>query len=337
MMIQGHTIQSLLDVSYKNSDSYIYHLWLFLRAFTAPLFIFVAGFIFTYLLYQTQSDNKKTKVLIPNNRRMEWGIKRGVSLILVGYLLRYPTIKLFSLTSVSLAQWNTFFTVDALHLIGTGLLLIVLFAKISYKGNVNPLIVFLSLALAIFIITPFVLSLEWNDSGNIFLLSYISFQFGSIFPLFPYLIFLFFGATLGTTLAMQNDILNRFTSIVIITFVGVFLIVTVNTSFEVYAQSLLQTGVILILLSLSIFITHKINNLPKIIKSFARNSLWLYVIHLVIIYGSPISIGLHQIIGKTLSVYLAIFTAIAMLILMTIISLGIDKFRLRKFDSFERN
>ena len=77
--------------------------------------------------------------------------------------------------------------------------------------------------------------------------------------------------------------------------------------------------------------------MPKVVQSFSKNSLWIYIIHLVILYGSPTSIGLSQIIGNELSAESTLLAVALMLILMTFISSGIDKFRVRKFNYFRKN
>jgi len=100
-----------------------------------------------------------------------------------------------------------------------------------------------------------------------------------------------------------------------------------------YTSSLLRIGVIFVLLSLFGFLSKSGIQPHRIIESFAQNSLWLYIIHLVILYGSPVSIGLFQIVGKTLSAEATSLITLLILIFMTIISLGIDKFKVRKFNA----
>jgi fucose 4-O-acetylase-like acetyltransferase len=99
---------------------------------------------------------------------------------------------------------------------------------------------------------------------------------------------------------------------------------------------LLRIGVVLLFFIIFDLISLKLNKLPKILLSLGKNSLWIYIIHLVIVYGSPTSVGLYQIVGKVLSAKSTIAITILMLILMTIISLGIDKFRLTKYNIFRQ-
>lgn len=320
MMIQGHTIHSLLDVSYSGSDYFIYKIWLFFRAFTAPFFIFCSGLIFTFLLFQKKIEFKE-------NPRISKGLKRGISLILIGYLLRYPTIKFFNLAESSYSQWLIFFSVDALHLIGMGIILIILFSFVSVKLQMRPIITFAIFAVMIFSLSPTVNSIEWSNSSNIFFTSYFTLKFGSIFPLFPYLQYIFLGAVLGVLLSEEPEILNESKSLFVLLVSGTLIVMIAYFTRTEFSTSLLGTGIVLIIFSIFGFLGNRINSIPKFIMSLSRNSLWIYIIHLVILYGSPTSIGLFQVIGKTLSAELTVFIALLMIILMTIISLVIDKFR----------
>ena len=330
MMIQGHTTHSLLNISSIDINSNFYQLWLFFRAFTAPLFIFSAGFVFSYLLFQKEFDLKK-------NNRIYKGIYRGISLIIIGYLLRLPTIKLFNIAYSNYSQWLTFFTVDALHLIGVGLLLIIFFSYLSVKIKINPLFTFSILTIIVFFVSPFFYQLEWNKSENIFIASYFTTKFGSIFPLFPYLQFAFFGAIWGIIISQNKDFITKKLNLFLILIVGSVVFYSSNFVNYLYYDSVLRVGVLLILLSIFGFIGAKIKSVPKVFASFSKNSLWIYIIHLIILYGSPTSIGLSKIIGNTLSAQSTIIAVVLMLILMLIISLGIDKFRIGKFNYFRKN
>ncbi len=331
MMIQGHTIHSLLDSSYSSSSSLIYQSWIFIRGVTAPIFIFTSGLIFTYLLLQNQLSFK-------DNPRISKGLIRGITLILIGYLLRYPTVNIFRLSEISKEQWLTFFSVDALHLIGVGLLLIILFAYVADYLKLNLSLLLFPLVLIILITAPFLNSLDW-DSSFIPIASYFTYNYGSIFPLFPYLLYLFLGGLLGVFIVNDDSLIKKSFFLVVILGIGVAIIfltlfLSNNFGINLYYASLLKTGIVLSLFSVVGWSSKKMVSLPNYLQSLARNSLWIYIIHLVLLYGSPTSIGLYQIVGKTQSAEVSIFSAVIMIILMTIISLGIDKLRVRKFKIF---
>ncbi len=325
MMIQGHTVSSLLNKDYVSSGFFFYDIWFAFRAFTAPLFIFVAGFIFTFLLYKNTSSLKA-------NARVQKGIRRGISLIIMGYLLRYPTINIFNLSSVTFEQWKTFFAFDALHLIGTGILLILFFSFLSELLKINPLYMFILLFLSLFSLSPLITSIDFSNAKNVFFVSMISSKYNSLFPLFPYLQYVFLGAVLGKIITDNNEILNRRKFLLLIAVVGIALLLFPLIFSPVNRQSFFGVGVVLICFSVFGLIGRNISTLPKVVKSFAENSLWIYITHLVIIYGSPFSIGLFQIIGRKLNVWITLLSVMAMIILMILISLRIDKFKRRKLN-----
>ncbi|MDX9923675.1 MAG: heparan-alpha-glucosaminide N-acetyltransferase domain-containing protein [Ignavibacteriaceae bacterium] len=130
MMVQGHTIDTLLADAYRTNESSFFNVWFMVRGFTAPIFMFTAGVVFTYLL-------KNQKKPFRENPRVRKGLKRFLNLVVLGYFLRFPTFQIFDFSSVAKEQWQTFFVVDALHLIGFGLLFIIILTYLTEKFKVN--------------------------------------------------------------------------------------------------------------------------------------------------------------------------------------------------------
>ena len=94
MMLQGHTVHVFLADQYKDMDSVNYSIWYIIRGYTAPIFMFTSGVVFTYLL-------TLKKFSFSDNPRIKKGIIRGISLILIGYILRYPAYKEYVFTDVT--------------------------------------------------------------------------------------------------------------------------------------------------------------------------------------------------------------------------------------------
>jgi uncharacterized membrane protein len=113
MMLQGHFVDGLLDTVFRDSENNVYVLWKYFRGITAPVFFTVSGFIFTYLLIRFPLYGLE-------NPRIKKGIRRGIQLILIGYLLR---LNLFGLLQGKL--YDAFFLVDVLHCIGISILTII--------------------------------------------------------------------------------------------------------------------------------------------------------------------------------------------------------------------
>ena len=64
------------------------------------------------------------------------------------------------------------------------------------------------------------------------------------------------------------------------------------------------------------FAALKLNNIPKIIKLIGRHTLLIYVVHLIILYGSAWSPGLSRYFKHSFSLSEAVAAAIVMISLM---------------------
>src|SRR4030067_881105 len=144
MMVQGHTVDVLLSNNYRTPDSPFFSAWLFMRGMTAPIFMFSAGTVFTYLFRLTDEPFHK-------NPRVIKGIKRFLLLVGLGYLLRYPTYTIVDFSEVTRESWNIFFAVDVLQLIGFGVLFLIVCAFIAEKIKLPDYIVFTLTALLFFL------------------------------------------------------------------------------------------------------------------------------------------------------------------------------------------
>merc|ERR1712146_369384 len=110
MMLQGHFIDGLLDPVFRDPNNPVYAVWLYFRGITAPVFFTVSGFIFTYLLIRAPQKGME-------NPRVAKGIRRGLQLLVIGYLLR---LNLGGLLKGEI--YNSFYLVDVLHCIGLSIL-----------------------------------------------------------------------------------------------------------------------------------------------------------------------------------------------------------------------
>ena len=129
-MVQGHTIDALLAPEFRSDQYTAYFIWNFMRGMTAPIFMFTAGTVFTYLFRLVDQPFK-------DNPRVKKGFNRFLLLVFLGYLLRYPTFKLIDFSDVTQERLDIFFAVDVLQLIGFGILFLLIaciyFRKIKIK------------------------------------------------------------------------------------------------------------------------------------------------------------------------------------------------------------
>ena len=193
-MVQGHTVDSLLADSFRDNAYPVYSVWLFMRGMTAPIFMFTAGTVFMYL-FRLVNEPFKT------NPRVKKGFKRVVLLLALGYLLRFPTPTIFNFSNIAKQQWDIFFAVDVLHLIGFGILFLILLAYVSEKSNLSDYFVFTGGALVFFILYPVFANINWVSFLPAPLAGYFYTGTGSNFPLFPWAGYVIAGGVLGSYLA----------------------------------------------------------------------------------------------------------------------------------------
>ena len=335
-MVQGHTVDVLLANNYRNLDFPIFHFWLFMRGMTAPIFMFTAGTVFTYLF---RLVNKPFK----DNPRVKKGIKRFLLLLFLGYLLRYPSPTVFNFSKVSEAQWNTFFAVDVLHLIGFGIFFIMVFLFLSEKLKFNDYFVFVLGALLFFGLYPHFSKINWINIFPQWLAGYFYTGTGSNFPLFPWAGYVVAGGVLGSYLAKHPLVFKSYKFSINLAAWGIILIVIALIGNEieiaVYGQSnfwttspnliFLRLGIVLILNSLVSLISIKVESIPRIFILIGRNTLLIYVVHLTILYGSAWNPGLIAILDHSLGVWNTVGVALLMILTMTAMVYIIHKFKIR--------
>ena len=336
-MVQGHTVDVLLANDYRSMDSFFFSTWFFMRGMTAPIFLFTSGTVFTYLFRLNHEPFLK-------NHRVKKGLLRFLLLVGLGYLMRYPTATVIIFSDVTPEQWTTFFTVDVLHLIGFGILFIMLFAYISEIVGKKDTIVFSIGALIFFILWPIASQINWTDYLPIPLAGYFYEKTGSLFPLFPWVGFLLCGAILGSYLA-RNPLIFRTSQFSLKLAVwGALLIFlfaviksvennTVNETYKYWAESIglisLRVGFVLLLNSIVSFISLKMTSIPKMFVLIGRNTLLIYIAHLIILYGSAWSPGLILLFDRNLSAWVTVATAFLMIVTMTIMVIMIHRLKIR--------
>ena len=91
----------------------------------------------------------------------------------------------------------------------------------------------------------------------------------------------------------------------------------------------LRIGFVLLLTAIVSFISLRVNRIPHLLILIGRNTLLIYFIHLVILYGSTWTPGLTLLWGQSFSGWLSFGAAVLMLTLMTFMVLGIHKLKIR--------
>lgn len=335
-MVQGHTIDVLLTQNLRSAELPVFSVWYFLRGMTAPIFMFTAGTVFTYLFHSVKKPFAK-------NYRVKKGIRRAALLIIIGYLLKYPTWTLLDFSQVTTERWNLFLSVDVLQLIGVSLLILLAILYVAEKLKLNYTATFTAVSIIIFFSSPFVQTINWLSILPKPIAAYVFEGTGSLFPLFPWSSYVIAGGVLGCYLA-QNPLVFKTShfSLLLTIFGGAFTFIAlvsekilqslqifiINPQTEPYTI-FFRMGFVLLLTAAVSYVSLRVNKIPQIIILAGRNTLLIYVVHLVILYGSTWSPGLNLIWGNSFSGWQAFFAALLMILLMTVMVLVIHKFKIR--------
>ncbi|HSR16631.1 MAG TPA: heparan-alpha-glucosaminide N-acetyltransferase domain-containing protein [Ignavibacteriaceae bacterium] len=335
-MVQGHTVDVLLASDYRTMDSPFFAAWFFMRGMTAPIFMFTYGIVFTYLFRLVNEPFNK-------NPRTIKGFKRFFLLVGLGYLLRYPTATVIDFSEVTDLQMKTFLAVDVLQLIGVGILFILIFAWLAEKLKISDYLSFSSGAVIFFGLSVFFESINWSNFLPVPLAGYFYYGTGSLFPAFPWAGYLLSGAVLGSYLAkhplvFKTGKFSKKLAVFGIAFLSCALIIELLskiayskefTWISKYAIILLRVGFVLLLNSLVSFIALKIQTIPRFLILIGRNTLLIYIVHLIILYGSAWNPGLSQLFAYSFNVWKTIGTVLLMLLAMAAMVLLIHKFKIR--------
>ena len=337
MMLQGHFIDTLLAVEYRDPNNLAYDTWTYFRGITAPVFFTISGLIFTYLLLKAKEKGTL-------NHRMQKGVIRGLMLIGIGYALRIPVFRWLT------GSFGTYFMVtDVLQIIGLSLILIVCMYNICQKKTLLFSITMLCLGTFIFINEPLYRTFD-ADGIPLLFANYLTKVNGSVFTILPWFGYMAYGSFIAT-LFYCYLLRPRFKTAIVTGFFAVGLgliygsstllhwltIVTGNTLFfEVanYNYLFVRLGNVCILFGL-FYALESYLKYPIILK-IGQKTLSIYVVHFVLLYGSFTGLGLNRILGKNLTPLEAITGALSFLVVVSLISIYIVKANTQVYRFFRR-
>ncbi|TAI48349.1 heparan-alpha-glucosaminide N-acetyltransferase domain-containing protein [Flagellimonas allohymeniacidonis] len=326
MMLQGHFVAALLADVYRDKGNLIFSIWSYLRGITAPLFFTVSGFIFTFLLVRDYHQGF-------SNPRVKKGFVRGVQLMVIGYLLQ---IRLSSVYKGSIN--NSYDIVHVLQCLGLSIILILVVYLVFFKLKKTVFSLFLcSMTILLF---AFKSSYEQWDYSLIpdFFSNYFTKANGSVFTIAPWFGFVSFGSFLAVIFANYHKRPN-FYRYAIITIVCMGFVLVAN-SYEIirdikeltglqFFQDALQNaflfarlGIVLFVFALFMLFRHFFKNKPLL--RIGQNTLPIYVLHSVVLYGSITGFGLSRFFYHSLSPTLVVLGAIIFVVFVSAAVIKVD-------------
>lgn len=332
MMLQGHFIDGLLDPVFRDPNNIAYSIWLYFRGITAPVFFTVSGFIFTYLLIRVPQTGME-------NPRILKGIRRGLQLLFIGYLLRSNLFGLLFKGEI----YSSFYFVDVLHCIGLSILALIgiYLLTINRKKYVFPSVL-LGITLVLFFFEP--LYKQWSFSFlPEFIANYFTKANGSVFTIFPWLGYATIGGFISIMFFRFKEHRNLYPAAISIALVvGVALCYLLSPAFLALYKwtgwelfNLLQLNNYLFIRLGNVFVVFAIFMMlrrfmtNKTVLQIGASTLSIYVIHYVILYGSLTGLGLYRFFHHTFTPWTAISGAVLFMYVCTLLAL--------KYSQYEEN
>lgn len=223
--------------------------------------------------------------------------RRLFSSFFYGVIISIPFLIISNLLTIEEKQRAL--RVDVLHIIAIGLLTVMLVYFLARHIRWVMALIFFLLLILIVSLYPMLHNVDLQELP-IFVAPYLN-DFGtrSQFPLTPWLAYIFAGALMGIWLSIEIRKENFERSIgfkLAAIGIGFLLLSKLGDSFEVYlygksyfwhdSPNLIyhRFGVVMCVGAFMAFISPLVKDLPKFMKQMSRNTLWLYVGHLIIIY-----------------------------------------------------
>ena len=326
MMLEGHFIDGLLAPEYRDENNLFYATWHYIRGMTAPVFFTVSGFIFTYLLIKEQNPAKMGW----NHVRVQKGVRRGINLIIIAYLLRANIFNLFTpgYTDMNVRR------VDVLHCIGLSLLFLIAFYLLTYRGK-NRLrisIMLLGTTFVAFFFEPIYSHLTY-EYLPMALANYFTKENGSVFTIFPWFGYASLGGFMGFLFYKNRENPHLYRNMVIwYILLGVILITfpywmgKIADTLQIHSLQLIahgdylikRIGNVLLFFALFMILRHVITS--PTLQKIGQNTLSIYVIHYIILYGSFTGMGLYRYFHDQLTPWQAIIGAILFVIVTILIT-----------------
>jgi uncharacterized membrane protein len=324
MMVFGHTFNDLLHESLRNTA--LFADWQHLRGLTAPTFLFVSGFAFYVATTRYWPDYLKwTPRLFKRLKRVLW-------LLLIGYTLHLPfknPIQLFKL-DLTPGQWAAWLNVDILQCVAINLL--ILHVLILLFRTRRRFLAYVAVAMpAVFLLSPFIWYLNGQVATPAIWNFYLGGNFVSYFPLIPWIGFHYagiLGAHWYTTRLSGNAHWHRkfYLAAAVLTVLGLALyypLLALPASLKfptLAAHSLwLRLAAIVWIFTAISWVARKVRSVPTVIRIVGSETLTIYWMHLVLIYGSAWNIGLVSQYGGSLSPLQCLAVFVPMFLALTLI------------------
>lgn len=349
MMLEGHFTGAALANEYKSKEYLLYNIWHNIHGLTSPLFFTCTGLIFVYLLSANNDINYFENV------RVKKGFKRVRELLFWGYFIQLNIWSLIqSIYYDSKFHLDWFYAFHVLQSIGIGIFfLLIIYGVYKWIGKgalhwyyfVGGLILF-----ACYAYMKQYIQIEeqlvadhvkdkptYLPSGAPAIIQNMFYGQFSDFSFVRYSGYTILGAMLGS-LIRKYELKTRewwfgMSFIAVGLFLNLFIQpifrsvdnftdwihLTDHGVFELNSTAFIRFGQVMILLGILMLIDKYFDVKAKLFLKIGQNTLPIYVVHVIILYGGVIGFGLKPLVfDENLHPFYAASISVTFIILFAI-------------------
>ncbi len=327
-MIQGHVFDALLEWEAKSHSLYFIHD--FFHGFIAPMFLFASGVAFGISTFKKWEDH------IVYGSQVRRRIGKFLGLIAIGYALHLPYFSFHKIIEESTPQEiNAWLQVDALHCIAITLLVLQLLVLVL-KTEKRFVLVTAAAAVTILFLSPIIWTVQLRQFFPVWLVSYFNVENNSWFPVFPWSAYILSGVVFASlfinakehhhAVALMQKVIPVSTGVIILAVIVAMIPLNLYPPHDFWKVNpsviLARIAFVLIIAGSVFFAEHSFTIRSRIPQIMGRQSLFIYVVHLLIIYGSVVNNGLNFYIGPVLSIVQALGIFVLIFLLITVITVS---------------
>jgi uncharacterized membrane protein len=327
VMIEGHIFNSTVRLDLRPTKEF--HYFDLLHGMVAPSFIFMSGFAFTLGL------QRKWDSFLKFDQTFWIQIRRLLFVLGLAYWLHLPAWSFQTMLHASRETILYFLRCDVLQLIALSLLFS-LFLCVTIRNQKTVMMTLFGFVLAIVFTTPFIYFVDTRKYLPVPFSDYLNASYGALFPLFPFAAYSFAGTLLcwiylKTVEAQKEAILFRILAAVgLIFFISAFVLFYAPWQYYAYVDParssprhfMMKIGLVFMVLSALWYYERKRQPERSILSIAGQESLLVYGLHLVIVYGSSfMPFNIASAVGHVLSFVPALvitYTLVAAMILVAL-------------------
>jgi hypothetical protein len=279
---------------------------LVIRGLTSASF-FIASGSGLFFAFQSKQNAPWFKLLTQR-------VAKILPILIAGYFLHLPYFSAARLLLHSTAaDWRQLMQCDTLQNICYSIIILQV-VLVGLKKRFRVFLAAFAIMLLVLGLTPVI---HTRLASPMILVQLLTHRYGSLFPLFPFAAYIFCGTVLAIILSRLRE--NKGFGLVRKYFLGsgfLIFIVSFFLKMEVLQLFSFRIGLIMVLIGLLTLAEGKTGKIISFFQAIGKESLVIYLIHLMIVYGSVVNPGFRQFFGDRLSALPGISIALGLAAVM---------------------